>query len=297
MKNVVLARNTRLAAALLLGGGAAAGVACSTTAVDNVPDGGSSSSASNASTTGGGSTSSASNGSTTTSSSASTVTVVCTQPASPDGGFASLIDFSKACGGDAGPNLACFGTYPTLYGGTFSFSPTADSAPDDSGVGCNIFGSQSTFTATLDTTAKTWTLGGEIGGYSGGGLYIGPCVDASAYTGIEFTLGGSIAATSDAAGSNQLQVQVSQLSNWNVASAGGDCLTAGETCSPSIANIDVPATPSDVKVPFSTLSGGAPVAAFDPAHIIQIQWQLPWQCQGGTPYMASVTIANVQFYK
>lgn len=294
MKNAVLARNTRLAAALLLLGGAAVAIACSTTPIDNVPDGGTSQSTS-AATTGG--SSSGGTGATTSSSSVATSAVVCTQPPSPDGGFAPLIDFSRACGGDAGPNLACFGTYPSLYGGTFSFAPSTDSSPDDAGVGCNIFGTQSTFAATLDTTAKTWTLAGEVGGYSGGGVYIGPCVDATGYTGIEFTLSGSIASTSDAAGSSQLQLQVSQLSNWNVASVGGMCLGAGQTCSPSIANVDISATPTDVKVPFSSLSGGLPVAKFDPAHIIQIQWQLPWQCQGGAPYMASITLANVQFYK
>jgi hypothetical protein len=287
-----------LAATLVLAGGAAAANACSTSPVDNVPDSGSTSSTSNVTT--GGNTSSASGTGTTntTSATTSTTTVVCSQPPSPDGGFATIIDFTKVCAGDGGPNLGCFGTYPSFYGGTFSFAPTTDMSPDpDSGAGCNIFGTQSTFTATLDTTAKTWTLGGEIGGYSGGGLYIGPCVDASNYTGIEFTASGSITSTSDAAGSNQLQLQVSQLSDWNVASAGGSCLTPGETCSPFVFNFDIPSTPSDIKVPFSMLTGGAPVAIFDPMHIIQIQWQFPWTCQGGTPYMGTVTLSNVQFYK
>jgi hypothetical protein len=222
--------------------------------------------------------------------------VTCTKPPAPaDGGNPTLIDFTKGCGGDAGPNLACFGTYPSLYGGTFAFAPTTDMSPDpDSGAGCNIFGTQSTFAATLDTTAGTWTIGGEIGGYSGGGLYIGPCVDATGFTGIQFMLSGSIASTSDAAGSNQLQIQVSQLSDWNVASVGGTC--TGTTCNPFVSSFNIPATPTLVKVPFSMLTGGAPVSTFDPAHIIQIQWQFPWQCQGGTPYMGTATISNVQFY-
>lgn len=287
--------------------GLGAVIACSSQ-VNGTPDGGTSSTSSTAggsTTTGGSSSSGASTTSGTSSGSAgSSVTTTCSQPASPDGGFAPLIDFSKACGGDGGPNLACFGAYPTLYGGSFAFAPTTDSTVSDAGVGCTTFGTQSTFAATLDTTGKTWTLAGKVGGFSGGGLWIAPCVNVQGYTGIQFTVSGSIGISTDggdAGASNQVQLQISQLSDWGVSTAGGTCLAAdggaGANCNPFTYNFSVPASPQVIQVPFSMLTAGAPVATFDPAHIIQVQWQLPWPCTGGTPYMASVVFQNVQFYK
>src|SRR5579872_47455 len=104
-------RKFPLATAVYLAALGAVG-ACSSQ-VNNTPDAGSNSgstSATGSTTTSGGSSSSgATTSGMTSGSSSSGVATTCTQPASPDGGFAPLIDFSKACGGDGGPNLACFG--------------------------------------------------------------------------------------------------------------------------------------------------------------------------------------------
>jgi hypothetical protein len=302
MKKITAIRNAKIAALVALAAAGAA-VACTTNEVNSTPDGGNgSSSATNASgsSSGGVSTTQNTSGST-GSQSATSSSSTCSKPPTPDGGYAPITDFSKWCGGDAGPNLGCFGAYPNFYGGTYSYAPTTDSQPDDAGVGCTTFGTQSTFVATLDTANKAWSWAGEIGGYSGGGLWLGGCVDASAYTGIQFTISGTLGAMGDGGASGQMQLQVSDLEDWNVASAGGTCLAAdggpGANCTPGIYSFDVPATATAIQVPWSMLAGGAPMSALDPSRIIQLQWQLPWSCQGSTPYMADVKITDVQFYK
>jgi hypothetical protein len=306
MNTTMAVRKIPIAMALLLTAGWAAG-ACTTTEVTSPPDSGGASSSGSGSGGSSGSSGSSSGTNPGDDGSASMPDVivpptVCGVPPSPDGGFAPLIDFSMLCGGDAGASLACFGAYPTLYGGTYSYASTTDSLPNDAGVGCAVYGSQSTFATTIDTVGKSWNWSGTVAGFSGGGLYIVPCANAAAYTGIQFTMSGTLGITAgDAGASTQMQFQVSQLQNWPTASGGGLCLSAdggpGTDCNPSVFNFDVPATSTVIQVPWTALTGGTPDMIFDPAHIIQIQWQLPWPCTGGTPYAANVSIQNVQFYK
>ncbi|HXX68982.1 MAG TPA: hypothetical protein VEK07_17480 [Polyangiaceae bacterium] len=304
-------RNLPIAATVFVAGAAMA-AACTTTTAAPTGNGNNSSSATSststsgtsAASTGSGSTSSAGGTQTVADSGGTGVTTTCTVPPIGDGGFAPLITFNTQCGGDAGPNLACFGTYPTLYGGTFSYSNTTDSTPNDAGVGCTTFGSQSTFAVTLNPTADTWTWSGVVGSYVGGGLYIVPCVNAQAFTGIQFTIYGTVGATEDGGTGDEVQVSISDLEDWGVPSAGGVCPLATDggpltVCNPFSASFPVAATAADgvVQIPFSSLVGGGPDTTFDPAHIIQIQWQLPWPCTGGTPYTTNVTIQDVGFYQ
>ncbi len=334
MKLAFERKHLPVAAVLLLtGAGVATASACSTTQVNGDAGGGSGTSgtttgtsgtaATGASGTTAGSTGSTgsvsgSTGSVTgTSGTSGTVTTVCTRPPTTDGGYAPLIDFSKACtnsdgGTTMGPNydggttnLACFGSYPSLYGGTFPpFGPTTDTMPDDAANAfvCTTYGTQNTFGTTLDTVNKQWIWAGEVTGFTGDGIYIGPCVDASQFSGIELNVFGTVGAPDDGGASDQMQIQLSQLDDWGYATAGGTCLAAdggpGANCNPFIANFSVPATPGvPIDIPWSAFSGGSPDAQIDPAHIIQLQWQLPWPCQGGVPYQTNVTFQTVAFYK
>lgn len=312
MNSIVQLRSLPLAASLLMTAGALV-EACTTTT-------GSSTNTNSASTTGTGTgtgnstgTGAATTGTATGSSAGSSTQAVadsgpvlpnCVQPPSADGGFAPMINFATACTVDGGlsPTLACFGTYPTWYGGTFSYVNADNSTPNDAGVGCLTFGSQSTFAVAVDTATPAWNWSGTVGGYVGAGLYTIPCIDASQYTGIQFEMYGTVGATQDGGTGDEVEIQVSQLQNWNVASVGGTCLAAdggpGPTCNPSIASFSVPATASaPIQIPFTSLLGGAPDTTFDPAHIIQIQWQPPWPCTGGSPYATNLTVQNVGFYK
>lgn len=310
MNSIIKFRNLPLAATVLMTAGALVEACTTTTAPSSTTSSTSGNTGTNTntttSTTGTGTTTA-----TTTSSSSSTTPTdaatgptlpTCIVPPTADGGFAPMINFSTVCTGDGGPNLACFGAYPTWYGGTFSYVNADNSTPNEAGVGCLTFGSQSTFAVTLDTTTESWNWAGEVGGYVGAGLYTIPCIDASSFTGIQFTMFGTVGATQDGGTGDEVQLQVSQLQNWNVASVGGTCLASdggsGATCNPATASFPVPATAgTPIQIPWSSMLGGQPDPQFDPAHIIQIQWQLPWPCTGGTPYMTNLSIQNVGFYK
>lgn len=310
MNSIVNVRNLPTLASVFVSSAALA-AACTTTTAPSSTANGSSSTSSGASTsgtstasTGGGNSSAGSSAQSTVADAGPTVTTICTAPPIADGGFGLLIPFSTVCTGDSGPNAACFGSYPTLYGGTFTYSSTTNSTPNDAGVGCLTFGSQSTFAATLDTTAGTWNWSGVVGSYAGGGLYIVPCVDAHTFTGIQFTMYGTVGATEDGGSGDEVQVSISDLEDWGVPTAGGVCPLAEDggpltVCNPFSASFSVAATAAEgvVQIPFSSFVGGGPDTTFDPSHIIQIQWQLPWPCTGGTPYTTNVTIQDVGFYQ
>jgi hypothetical protein len=223
----------------------------------------------------------------------------CVVPPSPDGGGAPITDFSKACGGDGGANQVCFGAYPGFYGGAFNppFATSTNSMIMDGGGGCNTFGTQSTFGVTLDTTAMTWNWTGTVGGYDGDGFYFGNCVDASGYSGIEFTLSGTLGAGASVDAGAAAQMEFSALTLENVTVDAGGACAHGSTCDPANYLFDVPAASKTIQVPWSSLTGGMPDATFDPAHITGIQWQLPWPCTATGTYTVNVTFTNVQFYK
>jgi hypothetical protein len=293
--------------------------ACTTTAVNGPSDGGSGGSGGSATGGSGGSGGSATGGSGGSAAGgsggsggsaaggsggsgggdASSTLKTCLVPPSPDGGFAPITDFSKACGGDGGANQVCFGAYPGFYGGAFNppFATSTDSTVMDGGGGCNTFGTQSTFGVTLDTTAMTWNWTGTVGGYDGDGFYFGNCVDASGYSGVEFTLSGTLGAGASVDGGSPGQMEFSAATLENVSVDGGGACATGSTCNPATYLFNLPATSTVIQVPWAQLTGGTPDATFDPAHITGIQWQLPWPCTAAGPYTASVTFTNVQFYK
>jgi hypothetical protein len=222
-----------------------------------------------------------------------------------------LADFSTATANDAGG--LDFGTYGSVFGGTFPFPSLGqgtksyyDAGPDGCTgyCGCDTNFAASAFTAG-GSAGGPWVFSGEVATYSGGGTWVSPCVNASAFTGIEITVAGSTNDPDPDGGvSNQLQLSVSQLSNWNVASVGGTCLTDGATCSPALATFTIPGTdtPTPVTVPFSDLKGGVPEATLsDPASIIQLEIQLPWtsngNCRTGATYKPNVSISKIAFVK
>jgi hypothetical protein len=212
----------------------------------------------------------------------------------PAGGV--ITDFATPCPADGSTvGQACFGVYnKTVNGGTWAAYPPigggADAGPDtdqEAGAACTSFPSKSTFTAS--TSTGVWVLSGMVSTWSGTGIWLAPCVNATGFTGIEFTIGGQ-------AGPNStMTITGSQLSNWANPAVGGTC-TSG--CAGSTAIFTVPATPTVVKVPWTDFTGGSPNDSIDdPSKLIQFQWQLDWQCDGSVaPYTANVTIDDLKFY-
>ena len=160
----------------------------------------------------GGSSSAATGGSTAVGSSAvdctPPVTTYCTGTVPP---AALISDFSIAAGATT---PAAFGTWgQSIYGGPYAYPGSAPA--------CET-GAVSAYPLTQTVTGGNWNVQGTVGTYSGMGLwwncntgttaaasYAGACtVDASAYTGISFTISGTIGPVSKGTGTVGLSMSV-----------------------------------------------------------------------------------------
>jgi hypothetical protein len=105
----------------------------------------------------------------------------------------------------------------------------------------------------------------DANGYDGFGLYYASseCIDASAYTGIEFDVSGDLAGCT-------LQLGIVYSGDQSPTNdPRGTCSAA--TCYGPSATV---ASSGTVEVPFSALTGGMPISQLDPKDIIGVQWQL-----------------------
>jgi hypothetical protein len=117
------------------------------------------------------------------------------------------------------------------------------------------------------------------------------CVDATAYTGIEFTIGGTINAS--------CTVQFSINDSEHDVVGNGDLKASGATGSyaPQVF-VTVPAQPMMLRVPFigpGAPAGGMPATAIDPKKLTGVQWQFTI-ASGTGMCMANLTISNLNFY-
>jgi hypothetical protein len=196
---------------------------------------------------------------------------------------APLISFGAP--GDGGASQIVWGSY--AYAGLGQPIPTAALAPD--GKGLRITGS---FVAPLTGAMD----------YQGVGLYYSgvDCLDATGYTGVSFDFSGHL-------GGCQLGLGVSfsgDQSSQNDPTRGGCPPTAGACYGPA-ADVTAAALAVDggastnIKVPFTALGGGMPVATLDPSAILTVQWQLVGPTgtgDGGVLCAADFTVENVKFY-
>lgn len=134
--------------------------------------------------------------------------------------------------------------------------------------------------------------------YEGAGLYYDnpSCVDGSAYTGIQFDFSGDLGGCLLAFG-----VQSSEDVSTTDDANRGQC-TATTCYGPSAAVIVGAQT---IQVPFTSLSGGMPVATLDKTTITTFQWQLSVPIGGagdaggadaGGGCTANFTVENAAFY-
>jgi hypothetical protein len=128
--------------------------------------------------------------------------------------------------------------------------------------------------------------------FEGVGLYFSSqsCIDGSRYTGIQFGFAGDL-------GGCSLNVGVTSSADISSQSdpARGACSGTPSTCYGPFAPVQpVPA----VRVPFSAMSGGMPMAQVDPSTITNVNWQLsgPASAPDGGDCSADITVENVTFY-
>ena len=121
--------------------------------------------------------------------------------------------------------------------------------------------------ASVDLMARKMVLMGnvEAGDYGGGGLSFEQCVNTTAYSGVQFTLGGTTGGCDVV-----LQVQTFDAKPTTANPAGG--CTVG--CY-SFPQFKLPATTGSVTVPFASLTGGKPTGVgAAQMQMIGLQWQL-----------------------
>jgi hypothetical protein len=134
------------------------------------------------------------------------------------------------------------------------------------------------------------------GNWEGAGLFLNgtSCIDGSIYTGVQFDFAGDL-------GGCALSFGASFSGDTSTAEAPGQgsCPGTESTCyGPEAPVVPGATTTTTIKVPFSALTGGAPLSKLDPATILDVQWQLSAPTGGadaGT-CAANFTVENVAFY-
>ena len=113
------------------------------------------------------------------------------------------------------------------------------------------------------------------------------------YTGVQFDFAGDLGGCALAFGAS-FSGDSSPADN----PGRGSCPGTSSTCYGPLAPV-VPGatTTTTIKVPFSALTAGSPIAKLDPATIVDVEWQLsaPTGPDGGS-CSADFTIENVAFY-
>ena len=178
----------------------------------------------------------------------------------------AITDFSDWTAADGS-----WGDETGLTGGSFTYAAT------NSSVELAVESEVLRVTATLAAN--------EYGGF---GLWFEHCLDASAFAGVTFTIGGDT-------GLSQIlfQVQTSQNFPIDTENNRGECTgTWDDGCASNECVLDVPATATVTEVTWDLLSGGAPIDGVDPSELLGVQWQ--FNC-GDAPCEVNITVDDVAF--
>jgi hypothetical protein len=192
---------------------------------------------------------------------------------------------------------------PTIIGSTFSVSDSG-ATQITWGTGTdqwNTYTYQSTGQPTpmlsatasggLNVVASLVVPDGSGAVYAGAGVAFAAstCIDASAYSGVEFTLSGSLGGCQVAFGINFAE-DTTPANDAN----RGKC-TATNCYGPSYSITSV----GTMIVPFTALSGGMPMGTVDPSQLTSIQWQFALPSaqsgDGGGGCSANFTVSDVSF--
>jgi hypothetical protein len=193
-----------------------------------------------------------------------------------------------------------FGDYTTTFsGGVFTY-PNGAGDP---------------YAVSSDGSTGEWHVSGNIGNYSGFGLFFNGCnvLDASDYAGISFTIRGDVAMgdslTLNVSTSENdithlwLNVNGNPLPNPPEAANSGRCVPAMNqydgSCSSPAFTVPVTATKTTVAIRWDEFSGGRPRPDVNPDEITGIRWIFPNPQGAGTstptPYAADLYIDDLTF--
>ncbi len=127
------------------------------------------------------------------------------------------------------------------------------------------------------------------GNWEGAGLFFDGkgCIDGSMYTGVQFDFAGDLGGCALAFGAS-----FSGDTTTTDAPGQGSCPGTESTCYGPLAPVSPGAT--TVRVPFTALTAGSPIAKLDPTTILDVEWQL--SAPTGGSCAADFTVENVAFY-
>jgi hypothetical protein len=146
-------------------------------------------------------------------------------------------------------------------------------------------------TATAESGSLRLTGTITATGYVGVVFWFGPCVDASAFTGITFSVGGTTGGAVMKA-----QIQTHEDYPVDVANSKGGCSFTNcdqrfTECAGPTYQLVVPVTPEPVDLPWSSFAGGTPTPEVTPAGLVGLQYQL--ECQSDTACTFDITLGSV----
>jgi hypothetical protein len=191
---------------------------------------------------------------------------------------ALITDFSDAVVGTTG---ITFGTPPNLGGGTFTYAATGLTAPALSLVPAGATGH------ALQVVANPGLATDPSNNWSGFGLGFDMCVDASAYTGVEFTIAGTVGNCGlTFAAQFSEDNSVTDDPNFGSCAAGASCFPPSST-QPILAGTTI--------VDFSQVFGGSPLPTVDAHALTGVQWQFNAPTDGVSVCSANFTISNITF--
>jgi hypothetical protein len=167
-----------------------------------------------------------------------------------------------------------------LTGGTFTYK-----SPDPLGASITI-------SPTVDPAAGNLHLTASLpgGGYAGFGFWFESCTSAATYTGIAFTVGGSLGG-----GSAEFQVQTSKNYPIDAINLKGECTGSWSSgCASNKSPLLVSASPTPTTFLWTGLAGGQPETTVDPTELLGIQWQINCPATAAT-CAVDVTLDDVTF--
>ena len=189
---------------------------------------------------------------------------------------------------------ACEGLKPsTALITDFAVVDTLGAFTTTGGYSGRIFTYPATMTVAM---TPTFSMAGTVSNYTGFGIYLSQCVDASAYGGISFTVGGTVGSPATL----MLQLKMNSTTPVSAATKHGACiakdpLNTYADCWDPVAWVTVPATPATVTVRWAQFAGGKPAAAAVPSEILGFQWSFNWAGATGVAYPVSVTLDDLTF--
>jgi hypothetical protein len=176
----------------------------------------------------------------------------------------------------------------------------ADFASADAGIeimgGTTTYGGTGAPTISITGGALNITESGAATAaaqYVGAVLYFNNCVDAGAFTGVQFTLSGSMTGCANL----KFSANYSAADDASTDTTKGSCTLGTGKCYSPQKDISASLTTTDtqVQVPWLT-TGGSPSGSVDPKTLTGIQWQFEIDAATTGSCVANLTIKNVKFY-